>query len=64
MNIIDIHIIIYLNLKKKVYFPRTLCFIDFLFILILPMNLVKHIDIMIINSSALVNLIKCNICNI
>ena len=39
MNIIDIHIIIYLNLKKKVYFPRTLCFIDFLFILVLPMNL-------------------------
>ena len=62
MNIIDILIIIYLNLKKKVYFPRTLRFIDFLFILVLPM--VKHIDIMIINSSALVNLIKCNICNI
>ena len=55
MNIIDILIIIYLNLKKKVYFPRTLRFIDFLFILVLPMNLVKHIDIMIINSSALVN---------
>ena len=64
MNIIDILIIIYLNLKKKVYFPRTLRFIDFLFILVLPLNLVKHIDIMIINSSALVNLIKCNICNI
>ena len=42
MNIIDILIIIYLNFKKKVYFPRTLRFIDFLFILVLPMNLVKH----------------------
>ena len=54
MNIIDILIIIYLNFKKMYIFQELL--------LVLPMNLVKHIDIMIINSSALVNLIKCNIC--